>query len=104
MNQRWRNAGLYGLFAIVTIALSTAVFAEQPQTRETWEYSQFIQEVEKDNVNKVSLTSDRTRILAQSEDGKRFLVNLPDDPELINTLVQNQVDISIVLELKDSDF
>lgn len=104
MNKRWRNAGLGGLFAIIAIALSTAVFAEQPQTHETWEYSQFIQEVEKDNVNKVSLNADRTQILAESEDGKRFLVNLPDDPELINTLVRHQVDISITLEPKHSNF
>jgi cell division protease FtsH len=46
VNKRWRNAGLYALLAIVVIALFTAFFEKQPQSRESWRYSQFIQEVE----------------------------------------------------------
>ncbi|MCU0552444.1 MAG: ATP-dependent zinc metalloprotease FtsH3 [Leptolyngbya sp. Prado105] len=104
MNKRWRNAGLYALLAIVVIALATAVFDKQPQTRETWRYSQFIQEVEKNNVNKVSLSADRTRALVQSEDGNRVLVNLPTDPELISILTRNNVDISVLPATDGNDF
>ncbi|MBD1844368.1 ATP-dependent metallopeptidase FtsH/Yme1/Tma family protein [Cyanobacteria bacterium FACHB-63] len=104
MNKRWRNAGLYALLAIVVIALATAVFDKQPQTRETWRYSQFIQEVEKNNVNKVSLSSDRSRALVQSQDGSRVLVNLPSDPELISILTRNNVDISVLPATDGNDF
>ena len=104
MNKRWRNAGLYALLAIVVIALATAVFDNKPQTRETWRYSQFIQEVEKNNVNKVSLSSDRTRALIQAQDGNRVLVNLPSDPELISILTRNNVDISVLPATDGNDF
>ncbi len=96
MNKRWRNAGLYALLAIVVIALATAFFDKQPQTRETWRYSQFITEVQKNNVNKVSLSSDRSRALVQVQDGSRVLVNLPSDPDLIDILTKNNVDISVL--------
>ncbi|MER3475969.1 MAG: cell division protein FtsH, partial [Leptolyngbya sp. ERB_1_2] len=104
MNKRWRNAGLYALLAIVVIALATAVFDKQPQTRETWRYSEFIQQVEKNNVNKVSLSSDRSRALVQSQDGSKVLVNLPSDPDLISILTRNNVDISVLPASDGNDF
>lgn len=96
MNKRWRNAGLYALLAIVVIALGTAFFDKQPQSRETWRYSQFIQEVEKGRVERVSLSSDRSRALVTPMDGEKKIVNLPNDPELIDLLTKNSVDISVL--------
>ncbi len=96
MNKRWRNAGLYALLAIVVIALGTAFFDKQPQSRETWRYSDFIQAVEKGRVAQVRLSPDRTRALVKPQDGSQVIVNLPDDPDLINILTQNQVDISVL--------
>ena len=96
MNKRWRNAGLYALLAIVVIALGTAFFDKQPQSRETWRYSQFIQEVEKGRVERVSLSSDRSKALVTPLDGEKKLVNLPNDPELIDTLTKYNVDISVL--------
>ncbi len=104
MNKRWRNAGLYALLAIVVIALATAFFDKQPQTRETWRYSEFVQQVEANNVNKVSLSADRSRALVQAQDGNRVLVNLPNDPELINILTKNNVDISVLPATDGNDF
>ncbi|NDJ17095.1 ATP-dependent zinc metalloprotease FtsH3 [Myxacorys almedinensis] len=104
MNKRWRNAGLYALLAIVVIALATAFFDKQPQTRETWRYSQFIQEVQTNNVNKVSLSADRSRAVVQVQDGNRVVVNLPNDPDLINTLTKNNVDISVLPATDGNDF
>ncbi|KAM3100041.1 ATP-dependent zinc metalloprotease FtsH3 [Phormidesmis sp. 146-35] len=102
MNKRWRNAGLYALLAIVVIALATTFFDDRPQTRETWRYSQFIQEVQSNKVEKVSLSADRTRALVQVQDGNRVQVNLPPDPELINILIKNNVDISILPQQDES--
>ncbi|NES01603.1 MAG: ATP-dependent metallopeptidase FtsH/Yme1/Tma family protein [Okeania sp. SIO2F4] len=95
-NKRWRNAGLYALLAIVVIALATAFFDQQPQTRETWKYSQFIQQVESNNVDKVSISADRTIARVKVADGTVVQVNLPNDPDLINILTQNNVDISVL--------
>ncbi|MGD1701848.1 ATP-dependent zinc metalloprotease FtsH3 [Dapis sp. BLCC M229] len=95
-NKRWRNAGLYALLAIVVIALATAFFDQQPQTRETWKYSQLIQQVESNNVDKVSISADRTIARVKVADGTVVQVNLPNDPDLINILTQNNVDISVL--------
>jgi cell division protease FtsH len=95
-NKRWRNAGLYALLFIVVIALGTAFFDKQPQSRETWRYSQFIQEVDKGRVVQVKLSADRTTAIAKSQDGNQVLVTLVDDPSLINTLTEKGVDISVL--------
>jgi cell division protease FtsH len=101
VNKRWRNAGLYALLAIVVIALATAFFDKQPQTRDTWKYSTFIQEVEGNRVERVNLSADRTRALVTAQDGEKVLVNLPNDPDLINILSQNNVDISVLPQSDD---
>jgi cell division protease FtsH len=96
VNKRWRNAGLYALLFIVVIALGTAFFDKQPQSRETWRYSQFIQEVENNNVDKVSLSADRSTALVKSNQGTQFIVTLVNDPDLINTLSAKGIDISVL--------
>ncbi|WNN87240.1 ATP-dependent zinc metalloprotease FtsH3 [Gloeocapsopsis dulcis] len=101
VNKRWRNAGLYALLAVVVVALGTAFFDRQPQSRETWRYSQFIQEVEQGRVERVSLSADRTRALVTPLDGERRVVNLPNDPDLINILTRNEVDISVLPQTDD---
>jgi cell division protease FtsH len=103
VNKRWRNAGLYTLLAIVVIALATAFFDKPTQNRQVWKYSQFIEQVESKRVEKVSINADRTRALVQSQDGTKVLVNLPNDPDLINLLTSNGVDIS-VLPANDEGF
>jgi cell division protease FtsH len=95
-NKRWRNAGLYALLFIVVIALGTAFFDQKQPSRETWRYSQFIQEVQNRKVNKVSLSADRSTALVTPTDGTKKLVTLVNDPDLINTLTQNGVDISVL--------
>ncbi|MEG4629414.1 ATP-dependent zinc metalloprotease FtsH3 [Microcoleus sp. AR_TQ3_B6] len=96
MNKRWRNAGLYALLAIVVIALATALVDKQPPSRDVWKYSQFIQEVEGKRVDKINISSDRSKALVTAQDGNKVLVNLPNDPELINILTKNNVDISVL--------
>lgn len=102
MNKRWRNVGLYALLVVVVIALATALFDGQPQSTETWRYSQFLEEVERNNVDKVSLSADRTRALVTAQDGTRITVNLLSDPDLIKTLTANDVDISVLPQNDDS--
>lgn len=102
MNKRWRNAGLYVLLAIVVIALGTTFFDKRSPSNEKWIYSQFIQEVENRQVEKVSISADRSKALAQAQDGTKIEVNLPPDPDLINILTENGVDISVSRQSDDS--
>ena len=97
MNKRWRNAGLYALLFIVVIALGTAFFDKQPQSRETLRYSRFIQEVQQGKVEKVSLSADRsTALVTVTYDPAKRIVTLVNDPDLINTLTSKGVDISVL--------
>ena len=102
-NKRWRNAGLYALLFIVVIALGTAFFDKQPQSRETWRYSQFIDEVQKGAVERVSISADRTTALVTSKsDPNKKLVTLVNDPELINTLSAKGVDINVLAQTDET--
>ena len=94
-NKRWRSAGLYVLLAIVVIALLTTVIDRQPGPPETWRYSEFIQEVQQGTVAKVRLM-DRNHAEVTKQDGEKVEVNLsPDDPKLVNRLLENKVEVSV---------
>ncbi|MGL5941072.1 MAG: ATP-dependent zinc metalloprotease FtsH3 [Waterburya sp.] len=95
-NKKWRNAGLYVLLAIVVVALGTAFLDKQPQARETWAYSKLIDEVQNNQVETVKISADRTKAQVINSEGTPILVNLPNDPELIDILSTNGVDISVL--------
>jgi len=100
VNKRWRNVGLYTLLAIVVVSLATAFFDKQPPSRETLRYSQFIEKVQTGKIEKVRISADRS--IAVVQDGNnRIVVNLPNDPELINILTSNKVDISVLPQNDD---
>jgi cell division protease FtsH len=103
VNKKWRNAGLYALLAIVVIALATTFFdSNDRQARETWKYSEFIQQVESGKIERVQLSADRSRANAIIQDGTQVLVNLPpNDPQLINILTENNVDIAVMPQNDD---
>jgi cell division protease FtsH len=101
-NKKWRNAGLYALLLIVVLALATAFFDRQPAAQKSWKYSEFLQEVRSGNkVESVRLSADRSRALATTSTGEQVAVNLPNDPQLINILAENNVDISVLPQKED---
>ena len=100
-NKKWRNAGLYALLAIVVIALATAFFDNQPQSQQTWKYSKLIDEVKTGRVESIRISADRTRAVVPAQDGTPVLVNLPNDPQLINILAENGVDIAVLPQNDD---
>jgi cell division protease FtsH len=104
VKKRWRNAGLYILLAIVVVALGTAFFDRQAPTIETWRYSELIEQVQKNQVAKVSISPDRTQALVTANDGRKLEVNLPNDPELLNILTEHSVDISVRPQGDDNVF
>ena len=95
-NKKWRNAGLYVLLAIVVVALGTAFLDKQPQASQTWPYSKLIDEVQADKVETVKISADRTRAQVIDREGTPILVNLPNDPQLIDILSDNGVDIAVL--------
>ncbi|MGB5635620.1 MAG: ATP-dependent zinc metalloprotease FtsH3 [Waterburya sp.] len=95
-NKKWRNAGLYVLLAIVVVALGTAFLDKQPQASQTWPYSRLIDEVQNSKVETVKISADRTKAQVIDREGTPVLVNLPNDPQLIDILSDNGVDISVL--------
>ncbi len=103
MNKRWKSAGLYVLLAIVVVALATSFFPQQAQNQTTAPYSTFVSKVKAKEISQVGLTSDRSKaIFTNQKDNSRVVVNLPNDPQLINILTDNKVDIVVVPQADDS--
>lgn len=102
-NKKWRSAGLYALLAIVVISLAVSFFDQQPQGRETWRYSQFLQEVQSGQIESVKISADRSKAFVPAQDGTPILVNLPPgDSELIDILSNNNVDIAVLPQSDDN--
>ncbi len=95
-NKRWRNAGLYVLLGIVVLALATSFLDRQPVAKETWRYSQLIEAVQNRKIEKIGLSADRSQAQVITADGTRVQVNLPPDPQLIDILTENKVDINVI--------
>jgi cell division protease FtsH len=95
-NKKWRNAGLYVLLAIVVVALGTAFLDQQPQASQSWPYSKLIDEVQNNKIEAVKISADRTQAQVFDREGTPIRVNLPNDPQLIDILSDNGVDIAVL--------
>jgi cell division protease FtsH len=102
VNKRWRNAGLYALLVVVVIFLATALWDNRQPPSKTWRYSEFINNVNAQQVEKVAIRSDRQFAQAKANDGETYIVNLPNDPELLDILQKNNVDISVTQAGEDN--
>jgi cell division protease FtsH len=95
-NKKWRNAGLYVLLAIVVVALGTNFWDQQPQASQSWPYSKLIDEVQNHKIETVKISADRTYAQVIDRDGTPIRVSLPNDPQLIDILSDNGVDIAVL--------
>ncbi|MCX6090538.1 MAG: ATP-dependent zinc metalloprotease FtsH [Candidatus Atribacteria bacterium] len=86
----YRNLGFYLLFLIIIISLATS-FMQQEVPPRSYTYTEFIDLVKKGQVEKVTIME--KNILGQLRDGTRFSTYTPDDPQLIDTLRVNKVNI-----------
>jgi cell division protease FtsH len=102
------------LLAIVVISLATAfIDGRQPQSRDTLPYSEFMQrveagkpkagETENTKIGKVRISTDRS-IARFREGNTEVSVNLPNDPELIDILTKDGVDIAVMPQAEGGDF
>lgn len=60
-----------------------------------WRYSEFIKAVEKGQVERVRFAKDGSALQLTAADGRRASVVLPNDPELVDILAKNGVDITV---------
>lgn len=60
-----------------------------------WRYSEFINAVEGGKVERVRFSKDGSQLQLTAVDGRRATVVLPNDPELVDMLARNGVDISV---------
>jgi len=100
-DKKLKKFGLYALLGIVVITLGTALLDSQPQPQEQWRYSQLLEAVETKpaGVSRVTLSTDRTYAEATIPGGptgsKKVRVNLPNDPDLIKTLTENNIELDV---------
>ena len=77
--------------------------APKPQTQNTsdipdgsqWRYSEFLNAVKKGKVERVRFSKDGSALQLTAIDGRRASVIVPNDPDLIDILAMNGVDISV---------
>ncbi|MCP9881872.1 ATP-dependent zinc metalloprotease FtsH3 [Cyanobium sp. Alchichica 3B3-8F6] len=97
MKKRWRNAGLYVLLVIVMIAVGTA-FLDRPDPANaprTLRYSDFVEAVQGNEVSRVLISPDRGTAQVVENDGRRAVVNLAPDKDLLKLLTDHNVDIAV---------
>jgi cell division protease FtsH len=89
-NRNFKNAGIYLLILIVVISVLSSFFEPSSSVRELT-YSQFLNEVESNNVINVSISGNTaTGDLANNQ---KFSTYLPEDPELMNILRSKNINI-----------
>mmetsp|Transcript_23861 Transcript_23861/g.39844 ORF Transcript_23861/g.39844 Transcript_23861/m.39844 type:complete len:864 (+) Transcript_23861:123-2714(+) len=69
--------------------------AVQAGAPEKWIYSKFLDEVEKNHVEKVTFSPDGKKAVGTDDEGDRFSVDIPNDPNLLSFLVQHKVEINV---------
>jgi cell division protease FtsH len=97
VKKRWRNAGLYVLLVIVMIAVGTA-FLDRPDPANaprTLRYSDFVEAVQANEVSRVLISPDRGTAQVVENDGRRAVVNLAPDKDLLKLLTDHDVDIAV---------
>jgi cell division protease FtsH len=97
VKKRWRNAGLYVLLVIVMIAVGSA-FLDRPDPANaprTLRYSDFVEAVQGNEISRVLIAPDRGTAQVVENDGRRAVVNLAPDKDLLKLLTDNNVDIAV---------
>jgi cell division protease FtsH len=79
------------------LAAAPDVKADGPQLPEgaQWRYSEFLTAVENGKVERVRFSKDGSALQLTAVDGRRATVVLPNDPDLVDILAKNGVDISV---------
>jgi len=93
-NKNYRSIGLYLLVLIIAVSIISSFFEPKTSSIQEFTYSQFLKEVETNNVAKVTIINNS--ITGTLVNGTKFSTYSPNDPELINILRTK----NIVIEAK----
>ncbi|MDR3589729.1 MAG: ATP-dependent zinc metalloprotease FtsH [Negativicutes bacterium] len=90
MNKFFRNVSFYLLIIILAISIID-YYSSRTTTKQEISYSQFLRSVEDQKVERVTIVENTIR--GKLKDGQEFTTITPNDPSLINTLREKNVDI-----------
>ena len=89
--------------SVINTPVSYAVDYQEPNANIEWRYSEFISQIENSNVEKVTFSSDGKKLkITDTEGYTHQLESIPNDPNLIETLVSNKVDVTVLPEDSNS--
>ncbi|HPZ81435.1 MAG TPA: ATP-dependent metallopeptidase FtsH/Yme1/Tma family protein, partial [Candidatus Atribacteria bacterium] len=86
----YRNLGFYLLFLIIMISMITSLIPSEAPPQ-VFTYTQFLDAVQRGLVEKVVIVNHD--LSGEMKDGTKFTTYAPDDPNLIATLRNKNVDI-----------
>lgn len=92
MNDLAKNLLLWVVVAVVLMVVFQT-FAPRSAATETLAYDQFIQQVQTDRVQKVTIADDRTTISGERKDGSKFVTYAPEDGGLMYDLLHHKVSV-----------
>lgn len=97
VNKRWRNTVLYVLLGFLLFAGCTSflVRPDPANTIRTLRYSDFEEAVEANEVAQVLIAPDRGTAHVVERNGRRSVVNLAPDKDLLKLLTDHDVDIAV---------
>jgi len=90
LNKFFRNVSFYLLIIILAISIID-YYSSRTTTKQEISYSQFLRSVEDQKVERVTIVENTIR--GKLKDGQEFTTITPNDPTLINTLREKNVDI-----------
>ena len=93
-NKYYKNIGLYLLILVISVTILSSLFDPLSTTIQELTYSEFLKEVEANNVASVTIMG--KAISGRFTNGTEFTTYSPDDPEIMNIL-RNK---NIVIEAK----
>lgn len=90
LNKFFRNVSFYLLIIIIAISIID-YYSSRTTTKQEISYTQFLQQIEEQKVEKVTIVENTIR--GKLKDGTEFTTITPNDPTLINTLREKNVEI-----------
>lgn len=90
MNKFFRNVSVYLLIIIIAISI-IEFYSSRTTTKQEISYTEFLRKVEEQNVTSVTIVDNTIR--GKLKSGQDFTTITPNDPSLINTLREKNVDI-----------
>jgi len=90
LNKLLRNVGFYALIIIIALSIID-YYSSRNTVKLEKSYSEFLHDVQDQNVTSVTIVDNAIR--GKLKDGQEFTTIAPNDPTLINTLREKNVDI-----------